>query len=111
MKLTDEIRMSFTRSEGLFRIMVINVLVFLGIGITKAILFLSGNDPVLVMNVIEVLAVKSSIQALLSQPWTLITYMFVHENFLHILFNMLILFWTGKIFCEFLGSRKLVSVY
>jgi hypothetical protein len=37
--------------------------------------------------------------------------MFIHENFLHILFNMLVLYWTGKIFCEFLGSSKLVAVY
>lgn len=111
MKLTDEIKMSFLRSEGLFRIMVINVIVFLAIGITKAILFLSGNDSGLVTNIINYVAVKSSLNGLLSQPWSLITYMFVHENFLHILFNMLILFWTGKIFCEFLGSRKLISVY
>lgn len=111
MKLTDEIRMSFTRSEGLFRLMVINVLFFLAIGITKAILFLSGSGSSLIDIVIDFLAVKSNLNALMLQPWSLITYMFVHENFLHILFNMLILFWTGKIFCEFLGSKKIVAVY
>jgi len=111
MKLTDEIRMSFVRSEGLFRLMLVNVCVFLVIGVSKAVLFLSGNDTSFVGEMINVLAVKSSFAGLLRQPWTLITYMFVHENFLHILFNMLILFWTGKIFCEFLGSRKVVSVY
>ncbi len=103
--------MSFTRSEGLFRLMVINVLFFLAIGIIKAVLFLSGNGSLLIDNILDVLAVKSNLNSLLLQPWSLITYMFVHENFLHILFNMLILFWTGKIFCEFLGSKKIVAVY
>ncbi len=103
--------MSFTRSEGLFRLMVINVLFFLAIGITKAVLFLSGNGSSLIDSILDFLAVKSNLNSLMLQPWSLITYMFVHENFLHILFNMLILFWTGKIFCEFLGSKKVVAVY
>jgi membrane associated rhomboid family serine protease len=111
MKLTDEIRMSFVRSEGLFRLMVVNVGVFLVIGIAKAILFLSGNGFGIITETLDYLAVKSSLAATLSQPWSPVTYMFVHENFLHILFNMLILFWTGKIFCDLLGSKRVVSVY
>ncbi|MDQ3052244.1 MAG: rhomboid family intramembrane serine protease [Bacteroidota bacterium] len=111
MRLIDEIRLSFTRSEGLFRILVINVSFFLVIGLMKAVLFLSGSGFGLVNSIIDVLAVKSSLVELMKQPWSLVTYMFVHENFLHILFNMLVFFWTGKIFCEFLGSRKVVAVY
>ncbi len=37
--------------------------------------------------------------------------MFLHEGFLHILFNMLWLFWFGKIFLEYLDQKKLLSVY
>ncbi len=111
MRLIDEIRLSFTRSEGLFRILVFNVSFFLVIGLMKAVLFLSGSGFGLVNSIIDVLAVKSSLVELMKQPWSLVTYMFVHENFLHILFNMLVFFWTGKIFCEFLGSRKVVAVY
>lgn len=111
MKLIDEIRMSFTRSEGLFRLMFLNIVVFLIVALAKLILFLSGTGTLPLLQVIDYLAVKSSIQGFLSQPWSLVTYMFVHENFLHIFFNMLILFWTGKIFCEFISSKKLVVVY
>ena len=111
MRLSDEIRMSFTRAEGLFRIMAINILVFLVVGVTKVILFLSGSDNEVVSTFINLLSVKSSLPMLARHPWSPVTYMFVHENFMHILFNMLILFWTGKIFCDFLGSKKLVAVY
>jgi len=111
MKLTDEIKMNFMRAEGLFRIMVINIAIFLIIGIAKVIFFLSGSGTDAILNVINYFSVKSNLSALYQQPWSLITYMFIHENFLHILFNMLVLYWTGKIFCEFLGSKKLVSVY
>jgi membrane associated rhomboid family serine protease len=81
------------------------------IGLVKVILYLAGNGDHFLMLVIDKLAVKSSFLGLAQQPWSIITYMFVHENFMHILFNMLILFWTGKIFCEFLGSRKIVVTY
>lgn len=111
MKLIDEIRMSFTKAEGLFRLMFLNIAVFLIIALAKLILFLSGTGTLPLLQIIDYLAVKSSFQGLLSQPWSLLSYMFVHENFIHIFFNMLILFWTGKIFCEFLTSKKLVVVY
>lgn len=43
--------------------------------------------------------------------WSYITYMFFHVGFFHILFNMLWLFWIGKILVEYLGSRKFLAVY
>ncbi|MCD8176430.1 MAG: rhomboid family intramembrane serine protease [Tannerellaceae bacterium] len=48
---------------------------------------------------------------LLYRPWTLITYMFIHVDFLHILFNMLWLYWFGKIFMQFFTSRQLGGLY
>jgi membrane associated rhomboid family serine protease len=46
------------------------------------------------------------------RPWTVITYAFAHSlNPLHILFNMLFLYWFGKLFIEYLGSEKLIAVY
>jgi membrane associated rhomboid family serine protease len=49
--------------------------------------------------------------ALLFKPWTIITYMFYHEEILHFLFNMLNLYWFGKIFLLYFDEKKLVSVY
>src|SRR5207247_3032108 len=57
------------------------------------------------------LAVPASVSMLMVRPWTLITYMFYHYEFFHILFNMLWLYWMGKIFQEYLGNKKLFSTY
>jgi membrane associated rhomboid family serine protease len=57
------------------------------------------------------LAVPSNINSLLERPWTLLTYMFVQENFFHIFFNMIVLYFGGKIFTEFMSSSRLVSTY
>jgi membrane associated rhomboid family serine protease len=48
---------------------------------------------------------------LLHRPWTLITYMFAHYGFLHILFNMLWLYWLGRIFMEYFSPKQLTGVY
>lgn len=53
----------------------------------------------------------SSPVLLLHRPWTLITYMFVHFDFLHILFNMLWLYTFGRIFLLFFTGRQLGGLY
>jgi membrane associated rhomboid family serine protease len=47
------------------------------------------------------------------RPWTIITYAFMHDLFsiFHILFNMLALYWFGRLFIEYLGSDKLIALY
>lgn len=47
----------------------------------------------------------------LLQPWSLVTYAFLHANLWHILFNMLMLYYVGRIFLNFFGSRRFVNVY
>lgn len=48
---------------------------------------------------------------LLTRPWTVITYMFLHGHFLHFIFNMLALYWFGKVFMKFCSERDLVNLY
>lgn len=46
-----------------------------------------------------------------TQPWRLITYMFIHGSFLHILFNMLWLWWMGRSVEETVGPRTFSVIY
>src|SRR5690606_38571227 len=48
---------------------------------------------------------------ILSQPWTLVTYMFVHQGFLHVFFNMLVLFFFGPVLEERWGPREFLKFY
>lgn len=48
---------------------------------------------------------------LLDQPWTIVTYLFVHGGFMHILFNMLALFWFGPRVEERLGGASFLTLY
>ena len=57
------------------------------------------------------LQLPSSLNLLLYRPWTLLTYMFTHFDFMHILFNMLWLYWFGRLFLNFFNERQLGGLY
>lgn len=57
------------------------------------------------------LALPSYLPTLMHKPWTLLTYMFYHEDLLHILFNMLWFWVFAKLFLENMRSKQLVIVY
>lgn len=60
-------------------------------------------------------ALSSDLGEFLMQPWTLITYMFMHADFgtdvFHIIFNMLWLYWFGQFFVRYYSTRQLLDVY
>ena len=47
----------------------------------------------------------------LVEPWTILTYMFVHANFFHLFFNMLFLFFFGAPLEERWGGREFIKYY
>lgn len=49
--------------------------------------------------------------AVLTHPWSIVTYMFLHGSLTHILFNMLALFFFGPRVEERLGSRRFITLY
>ncbi|MCX6335386.1 MAG: rhomboid family intramembrane serine protease [Bacteroidia bacterium] len=110
MGLWDEIKTSFSKGNYLIRLIYINVAVFLAILIVSIISFLLKN-PMISEKTISFLAIPASFKSLLLKPWTVITYMFTHKDIWHILFNILWLYWFGRIFLEYLDQRKLVAVY
>jgi len=61
--------------------------------------------------VLEQLYLPAENNKLLSQPWAFITYMFLHNDFLHLLFNMVWLHFAGKIFLQYLSPKQLFSTY
>ena len=110
MGIWDEIKAAFKHGSGLTRLIFINIGIFLAITIISIIGFLIVN-PEISNDTIRLLSVPSSLKTLLLRPWTIITYMFTHKELLHILVNLLWLYWFGKIFLQYLDQKKLVAVY
>jgi membrane associated rhomboid family serine protease len=109
----DEIRVFFRRGSGLSVLILINLAIWLTIQALDVLLFFYNKSDGQTNNtaLLHAFALPAYIPSLSSTPWTLITYMFLHTDIWHILFNMIWLFWFGKIFLEFLPSRQLVLIY
>jgi membrane associated rhomboid family serine protease len=110
MGIWDEIKLTFRNGSNLTRLIYINIAVFVLLTIVAVIGFLL-NDTFISGKALDLFSVPASFNALILRPWTLITYMFAHKDIWHILFNMLWLYWFGRIFLEYLDGRKLVAVY
>lgn len=110
MGILDDIKKIFRNGSILTKLIYINIAVFILITIVAIIGFLLNNTGIS-STALNLLSVPSSFKAFLLRPWTLVTYMFLHKDLWHILFNMLWLYWFGKIFLEYLDQRKLVAVY
>ena len=111
MSIVQDIRSTFNRRDNaLMQLIWLNVLVFASLILLKFILKFSsaiGYYPMVMTQV----QISSALPVLLRHPWTLLTYAFTHEEFFHILFNMLNLYWFGQLVREYLGDRRLVSIY
>lgn len=110
MGIWEDIKKTFHNGSNLTRLIYINIGVFILITLAAIAGFLIAS-PVISDKAIDLLAVPSALKKLITRPWTLITYMFLHKDIWHILFNMLWLYWFGNIFLQYLDQRKLVSVY
>jgi len=110
MGIWDDIKKTFRNGSNLIKLIYINIGVFILLTVTAIIGFLLTN-PAISEKALNIFSVPSSLTSLILRPWTLITYMFVHKDIWHILFNMLWLYWFGRIFLEYLDQRKLVAVY
>jgi len=108
MTFASDLRNVFRKDNGLMKLIIINVIVFILVNITVALGRLSGIGG---ESVTRWLALPSDLSQFLTHCWTVITYMFLHLDLSHIFFNLLWLYWLGKIFTEYMGSKRLISVY
>ncbi|GAB6012889.1 rhomboid family intramembrane serine protease [Viscerimonas tarda] len=104
----DNLKLRFKTGDILVKLLFINVFVFIALGI----LTVTGTLFKLDMPDIRYwVGVPASTSGLLSHPWTLLTYMFVHAGFFHIFFNMLLLYWFGKIFLTNFSQKNMGGLY
>ncbi len=52
-----------------------------------------------------------NVMTYITQPWSIVTYSFFHADFFHLFWNMLLLYFSGRIFLNLFSSRQLINVY
>lgn len=109
----EEFKSAFSRyNNAPVQLIIINVVIYVVFAMLRVVLNISGFGDFF-DQVHSQFSLPPMIGDFFTRPWTAITYMFMHdlEGILHILFNMLVLYWFGRLFVEYLGSDKLIGLY
>jgi len=109
----DEFKNAFNRyNNAHVQLIIINVVIFLALAVVYVFSKISGFDPVFEL-IHNQFSIPPKFADFILRPWTIISYAFAHSltDIFHILFNMLGLYWFGKLFIEYLGNDKLTAIY
>lgn len=98
MSFITEIKQAYKQATIVEKIIYINVFLFL-----ITVLFSSF--------IIQWFALPSSFDNFLSKPWTIISYAFIHERLLHVLSNLLVLYYVGNLFLDFYSKKQFLNFY
>lgn len=111
MSIIQDIKDSFREPNNtLKQLILLNLIVFVVLIVTRLLVTYTAGQGAY-NYLMSFIALPSNPDALLVRPWTLITYFFTHEGFLHIIFNMLNLYWFGQLVREYLSDKRLLSLY
>ncbi len=101
----NDVKYQYARLNIAQKLIVVNVLIF----IVNAILpFLFGWDKDVLVQWFEL---PKDLGRFLTQPWSIVTYSFFHGGIWHLFWNMIILYFSSRIFLNLFGGRKLINVY
>jgi len=108
MNIGNEIKNSFKRSDNLAKLIYVNLAVFVIAGLVSIVLGLFNIENA---DYLSYLKMPASLPLFFSRFWTIFTYMFLHAGFIHIIFNVIFLFWSGRFFLAYFNEKQLVGLY
>ena len=106
--ILNNLKQEFKQGTILNKLIYINVGLFLFFSILNVFSFIFQFD---IKPILSNLYLPANNNTLSHQPWAFITYMFLHNGFLHLLFNMVWLHFGGKIFLQYLQPKQLLTTY
>lgn len=105
MGIADDLKLQYRTGN------VVLKLIFWNLGISLLFLVVYYLFPSLYRLVFPWFGLSSDGLTVLTRPWTLLSYAFVHAGFVHLLFNVLVLHFVGNLFLTYFTQKQLLTVY
>ncbi|HRH37429.1 MAG TPA: rhomboid family intramembrane serine protease [Flavobacteriales bacterium] len=114
--MIEELKRQWRSGSMVIRLILINLFVFLALlGVYLILLLVMGNglfaDAARDHYVMQWLKGTPDVHLLITRPWTMVTYMFTHTGLMHLFWNMVMLYFGGRLFEDLLGGRRLLGYY
>lgn len=107
MNILNDLKLQYKIGDMTTKLIFWNILLFAIPSIVFALLLLFNIQ----IHYNSYVGLSNDLGDLLLKPWTIISYSFFHASFFHILFNMLMLNFSGKLFVTFFTQKQLLSLY
>ena len=107
MSFITNIQNRFRQANIVEKFITINLAVFLFVFLLNTLGFLFQSNTSLV----NWLILPATFDGFISKPWTIITYGFVHVEFLHILMNLISMYFVGNLFVQYFTPKQFISFY
>ena len=108
MELINSLKYKYDNLNILSQIIVWMIICFIVPFILNTFLFLFNISP---YSIIDLFQVSPSISELFFKPWSLITYGFFHADLWHLLGNMIILYFSGRVVLDLFGKEKFLKIF
>jgi membrane associated rhomboid family serine protease len=107
MSILQKIQNKFKYANIVEKFISINVAVFVLIFIFNTLGFLFKANG----SIVDWFILPATFDGFISKPWTIITYGFVHVGFIHILMNLISLYFIGNLFVKYFTPKQFISFY
>ena len=105
MNIIDDLKLQYKTGGMVQKLIFWNIGLFIVFSLLD--LFLKNLN----FNYFDVVALPSAIHEFIVKPWTLVTFNFFHAGIVHLIFNMLILHFSGRLFNTYFMDKQLLGVY
>lgn len=104
-KIIDDLKYSY-KSGG-----IAQKIIYWNVGIGLVVLILDAFFSAFSAQVLSWLVLNSNMSILAFKPWTILTYSFIHAGVIHLLFNMIMLFFVNRLFSTFFSEKQFLTLY
>lgn len=108
MNIIQEIKNRYISGNIIEKLIFINIGVFVFALLLTVFSRLYNGEGDFIVNWFSL---DDNFASMLTKPWSLISYGFLHGGFLHILFNLIGLYFIGNLFLQYFSEKQLLSFY
>ena len=102
---SGNLKYQFARLSIAEKLIAVNVFVFIINGLFTFLMGMPSNS------LIQWFELPKDFVDFISQPWSLVTYSFFHGGIWHLFWNMIMLYFTGRILLNLFSPKKFISIY
>lgn len=107
MSIIDDIKRRYITGNIVEKLILINI----GVFILTILAGLFNKYPGEINFIAEWFSLDDNVNGLLTKPWSILSYGFLHAGFIHILFNCIALYFVGNLFIQYFTQKQLLNFF